>query len=264
MANFSLEAIVLSRRDLGEADRLVSFFSRTLGKQKAVAKGVRRLTSRMAGHLEPGRLVKIFLIETKGLALITQAETKELYVGTGASVGESSPGRQLSKLKALFKILEATSRLFDEHQGDSRAFDDLAKILKKIKRAPMGQIDLLVNTYVLNLLARQGYRPELYNCLGCQQAVAEGEDLENIFFSSSRGGLVHKKCGLPGPGNFVLNSESLTLLRRMGDLENNSVYVHPYQKATLSQIGALVTAFYEWNVDKYYKSAHITDKMITK
>ena len=50
---YTTEAIVLSRFDLGEADRVLTLITPTGGKLKAIAKGVRRPTSRLGGSLEP-------------------------------------------------------------------------------------------------------------------------------------------------------------------------------------------------------------------
>ncbi|MEL7643151.1 MAG: DNA repair protein RecO, partial [bacterium] len=48
-----VEAVVLRHSDWGEADRLLVLFTREKGKIRAIAKGVRRIRSRKAGHLEP-------------------------------------------------------------------------------------------------------------------------------------------------------------------------------------------------------------------
>jgi len=50
--SYKTEAIVLKRVSFGEADRLVTVFSRNRGKLTLLAKGIRRLTSRKKGHLE--------------------------------------------------------------------------------------------------------------------------------------------------------------------------------------------------------------------
>ncbi|HVN15979.1 MAG TPA: DNA repair protein RecO, partial [Anaerolineales bacterium] len=59
--SFRMEAIVLRHGDWGEADRLLTLYTREQGKVRAIAKGARKLTSRKAGHLEPFTHVKLQL-----------------------------------------------------------------------------------------------------------------------------------------------------------------------------------------------------------
>ena len=57
--SFRVEAVVLRHADWGEADRLLTLYTRERGKARAIAKGVRKIRSRKAGHLEPFMHVKL-------------------------------------------------------------------------------------------------------------------------------------------------------------------------------------------------------------
>jgi len=72
-------AVILKRMDLGEADRIVTFYSRDVGKIRAVARGVRRTTSRSAGHLEPFTLSDVMFAVGRELDVISQADTLEAF-----------------------------------------------------------------------------------------------------------------------------------------------------------------------------------------
>ena len=72
-------AVILKRMDLGEADRIVTLYSRDVGKIRAVAKGVRRTTSRSAGHLEPFTLSDVMFAVGRELDVISQADTLESF-----------------------------------------------------------------------------------------------------------------------------------------------------------------------------------------
>ena len=75
-----VHAIVLRHADWGEADRLVTLFTREQGKLRAVAKGARKITSRKAGHLEPFTHVKLQLARGRSLFIVTQADTVDAYI----------------------------------------------------------------------------------------------------------------------------------------------------------------------------------------
>src|SRR5688572_12140882 len=73
------EAIVLRHSDWGEADRLLTLYTRQRGKTRAIAKGARKMTSRKAGHIEPFTHVTLQLAKGRDLYIVTQAETIDAY-----------------------------------------------------------------------------------------------------------------------------------------------------------------------------------------
>src|SRR5687768_9809563 len=76
---YRTEAIVLRRTDFGEADRLLTLFSRELGKIKAIAKGARKPQSRKTGHVELFMRTQFLIAQGRDLDIITQAEMVEGY-----------------------------------------------------------------------------------------------------------------------------------------------------------------------------------------
>ena len=73
------EALVLRRSDFLEADRRLTLLTPDRGRLNVVAKGVRRPTSRMAGHLELFTLARVFVVRRRSLDLVVQAETVETF-----------------------------------------------------------------------------------------------------------------------------------------------------------------------------------------
>ena len=75
----TVDAVVLRHNDWGEADRLLSIYTRQAGKLRAVAKGARKMRSRKAGHLEPFTHVRLLLARGRDFWIVTQAETIDAY-----------------------------------------------------------------------------------------------------------------------------------------------------------------------------------------
>jgi len=75
--SIKVEAVVLRHSDYGEADRLLTLYSREQGKLRAIAKGVRKMQSRKAGHLEPFTQVALMLAKGHDMWIVTQAEAIE-------------------------------------------------------------------------------------------------------------------------------------------------------------------------------------------
>src|SRR5512137_2502834 len=84
--SFRVEAVVLRHSDWGEADRLLTLYTRERGKVRALAKGARRIRSRKAGHLEPFTRVTLQLAKGRDLLIVSQADTLDAYLPLGANL----------------------------------------------------------------------------------------------------------------------------------------------------------------------------------
>lgn len=126
MRGFSTTGIVLKRTNVGEADRVVTLFTREHGKIIAIAKGARKLTSSKLSALEPGCLSKMYLVRTQSLPLLTQATLMEDF----------SPGkRDLVRLRKVFEILEMLDTLLPEEDEHMQVFSYIQEILNHIATA---------------------------------------------------------------------------------------------------------------------------------
>lgn len=116
-------ALVLKRSSTGEADRVVTLLTKERGRLVTIAKGVRKLTSSKRAFLEPGNLVKIQLIETKSLPILTQA----VLIDDTAKMRAS-----LSQIRQLTQLLEIIDKLFVEEELERHVFSQILKIRQKI------------------------------------------------------------------------------------------------------------------------------------
>lgn len=113
---FSTEAVVLKRKNLGEADRLVTLFTKRFGKLTALAKGVRRITSRRAGSLEPATQGIFFFARGKNFDLITQVQPINSFLNAR---------QNLARLTQINQILE----IIDLLTVDNQEHPDIYQIL---------------------------------------------------------------------------------------------------------------------------------------
>jgi DNA repair protein RecO (recombination protein O) len=169
--------IILSSRPLGEADRIVSLFSRELGRLDAVVKGVRRTKSRWGGRLEPFGVVDLVLFRGRSLYTITSAQLV-------AAFSHVRDDREAMAAAAL--ACEAVAGLFGEEEANERVFNLLARSLTEIDRGFVGpaRSSPLVLGVLMKLLHEAGYLPVLDQCAAC------GSGGMALAFSASRGGLV--------------------------------------------------------------------------
>jgi DNA repair protein RecO (recombination protein O) len=191
-------AIVLKRMDLGEADRILTFYSRDHGKVRAVAKGIRRGTSRSAGHLEPFAVTDVLFAVGRELDVVSQADTLEAF-------------RQIREDLVLtthaYYLAEVVDLLTEEKMENSAVFDVLVDSLRQLTVAPNARLVLIA--FHLRLLDALGYRPELRECVGCHTAI----EPERNRFSPLQGGALCPACVPSEPSARQIGVPALKLLR---------------------------------------------------
>ena len=79
MPTYRDRAVVLRTYKLGEADRIISMLSRDHGKVRAVARGVRRTSSKFGGRFDPFNHVDLQLVVGRSLDVVSQVETITAY-----------------------------------------------------------------------------------------------------------------------------------------------------------------------------------------
>ena len=144
--SYKTEAIVLKRTNLGEADRLVTVFSKHRGKLTLLAKGIRRLTSRKKGHLELFNRVKLQIANGKNLDIITEAETINNF---------SNLRRNLNRVRIAYLLLELVDKLTAENQEHEAVYVLLCETLFQLN-SDAASNDLIVD-FEAKLLTLLGF-----------------------------------------------------------------------------------------------------------
>lgn len=147
--SFTSEGFVLGRHNFGEADRIVSIYSKDKGKNSLVAKGVRRLGSKKRGHLEVFGKIKFQAVMGKGLYIITEAETIDNFKDIRSSI---------KKISLAYYFMEVVSKSMEENEPNSDVYDLLDKYMSKLKTTRA--LKYYRRKFVEELLKTLGYWPK--------------------------------------------------------------------------------------------------------
>lgn len=193
------EAVVLRHSDFGEADRLLTLYTREHGKVRAIAKGARKIASRKAGHLEPFTRVKLQLARGRDLFIVTQAETIDAY---------PSLREDLTLTGYAAYVIELLDRFVPDEEA---AVPSLYRLLTEtLSRLATESIPwLTVRSYEMRLLDLLGFRPQLFECANCGNEILAEEQ----YFSAALGGAVCPRCGQGLPGLWPISVDALKYLR---------------------------------------------------
>jgi DNA repair protein RecO (recombination protein O) len=189
--SFKTEAVVLRSIRYGEADRVLHLYTADRGRVGAVAKGVRRIKSRLGGRLEPLSRVRLVLHEGRGeLCTISQADTVHAHAAL-------RDGR--AAMERASQACEAVLRLLDSTEPNRPAYNLLCNELALLDAHPQRATRAQALAFRLKLLLSAGFAPELASCAAC------GEAEHLAAFSPSAGGVVCAGCEA---GSFPLSADA--------------------------------------------------------
>lgn len=145
---YKTEAIILTRRNLGEADRLVTCFSKHYGKLRVIAKGVRRPKSRKRGSLELFNQVTLFLAKGKTLDIITEAEVKNNF----------NPFRKdLLKVGMAYHLAEVINKLTREGQEHRKVYELLQNAYLELGNTNFWGLHRFITNFKKQVLEELGF-----------------------------------------------------------------------------------------------------------
>jgi DNA repair protein RecO (recombination protein O) len=174
-------AITLKSRKWGEADRIVTFYAKHLGKIRAVARGARRPKSRMGAALEPLMLCDLNLFEKSGDALfrVSQVDLVEPFVRFR---------EDLTLMAAAARMANVVGAVTPDGDPDAHVFDTLEQGLRSLVTSDDPALTALL--FQIRLLGLTGFRPQTDQCAACGKAKV----IQEPQFSPASGGLVCMTC----------------------------------------------------------------------
>jgi DNA repair protein RecO (recombination protein O) len=198
--SYRAQAIVLGHIEYGEADRILRLFTYEKGKITAIAKGVRKIRSRKAGHLEPFTHVNLFLAKGRDMDIITQAETVDGFMGLR---------EDLRRVAYANYIVEVLDRFTYEEGPNVGVFRLLVNTLSHLEK--QDNLETVTHFYEVRLLDHLGFRPQLFNCVDCGKEVLA----EDQYFSPLVGGVVCPQCGRMRPEAWPVEKDVLRYFRHL-------------------------------------------------
>ncbi|MFU8891885.1 MAG: DNA repair protein RecO [Anaerosomatales bacterium] len=183
--SYALRALTLRKTKLGEADIILTLLSDDGRIVRAVAKGMRKPTSRFAGRLEPASVADLMLAPGRTLEIVSDARSVDLHAGLRTDYDRST---------AASVVLDVLDKMAVEGQAEERLFGLACATLSALEHAPIEHLRVTVTAFLLKAMAMHGYRPHLDSCVSCACAAESGAG-----FSLEAGGVLCPACGGSAP-----------------------------------------------------------------
>jgi DNA repair protein RecO (recombination protein O) len=237
------QAVVLRTQKLGEADRIITLFTKDHGRLCAVAKGVRRTKSKFGARLEPTSFVDLQLFAGKTFDIVTQAESIENFGDVLAN--------DYRNWTVAGSILEAAERFTEnEHEPAVQQFNLVVGALRALAHGTYDS-SLILDAYLLRSLGIAGFAPSMTTCSKC------GAPGPHKYFSLVGGGSVCVECkpsaaATPAPETLALMANLMT-----GDW---SSAVESDAKSRREASG-LVAAYLQWHLERGLRSLVLVERI---
>lgn len=233
---YKTNGIIIRRTNLNEADRIVTIFSKDYGKIRIIAKGVRKINSKIAGNLEPFCLSSLNIAEGKNLDVVTSALIEKCYFNIRNDLKATGFVQYFGEL--IDKLTEDN----DPHPEIYFLLDEVLDNLNSINS------ELLIPYFEWNLLSALGYSPELHRCVHCRKNIIESE---KIYFNFDRGGLICKACN---KGDLAISANAIKMLRLLLKHQINILSKIELDRKTFTEIKETTRKYLTHISDKEFKS----------
>jgi DNA repair protein RecO (recombination protein O) len=248
VSSIQTPAIVLTVRDFGEADRLVTFLTPERGRLTGLAKHAKKSRKRFANVLEPLNRVEFFLSARPGgdLEFLQKGELIQSF---------PSLRRDLPRLGAAAVLAELAGELASPPEAAAPIFAALEEALVRLENGVPA--DSLLASFALHLLKIGGYAFRLSTCLACGQEAAPP-----LYFSIPRGGLVCGACRKSAPSPLIaLNPGVRKLMQHAQEMPKEMLPRLIFPPRQRDQCLAVIKAFLRYHVGRQLKSWSFWDRV---
>jgi DNA repair protein RecO (recombination protein O) len=239
MPTYRDEAVILRTHKLGEADRIVTMLSRAHGKVRAVAKGVRRTSSKFGSRLEPFMVADVQLYQGRSLDIVQQAESLGSY---GADIA-----LHYDRYTAANAMVETADRLNDS-EATPEQYLLLVGGLRALARGEHAARSIL-DSYLLRVMALSGWAPSFDDCARCAKPGP------HTVFVAQMGGIVCDECAPVGSPR--ISATSIEVLRAL--IAGDWVRVDAASPREAAAASGVIAAYAQWHLERGIRSLSLVE-----
>lgn len=234
--------VVLRTHPLGEADRIVVLLTQDHGQVRAVAKGVRRTSSKFGARLEPFNLSDLQLVHGRSLDIVSQVQSRRSWSAQIAA--------DYAKYTAATAMVEAAERVTADDAED--AGDQYRLLIGALSALARGLHDsgTILDSYLLRSVALAGWAPSFTVCARC------GEPGPHRSFSAELGGMVCPRCRPPG----ALSPDPLTVAHLQALLAGDWAGADEVQPRVARAAAGIVATYVQFHLEHAVKSLHLVER----
>ncbi|NIT04318.1 DNA repair protein RecO [Candidatus Saccharibacteria bacterium] len=232
MPAFREEGIVIRKKDFGEADKILTIYTRDHGRITAFAPGARKVTSRKTSATELFTHGIYFLSQGRSMDVVTEWEVLNSFYQIRDD---------LNKAALSFYLAEVLNSFLVDGQPNYPMYRLFLESLSLLSRAKQNH-ELWVRAFEIKSLTQLGFGPELYQCASCAAPLTSDK-----YFQVEQGGTVCRECVEDG---LLLSDEQLAFLRDIASLNWNELSRLRYEDHSLDEAEKILSYYLRGILEK--------------
>ena len=233
---YKTEGVILRTRNLGEADKIVTLYTKARGKVVATARGARRTRNRLLGPTQIFTHGRYLIFEGKSIDTLSQGEI----------INSNQPLRDdLEKMAAAMYLCELVDVMVEVEAANEATFTLICNTLRMIDT---GAISFALRGFELKFMQQLGYQPQLEWCISCGAPITE-----QAFFSRE-GGVVCNRCRASAGPVHAVSKGTVELIKRVLEWDWSRITIlHPSDQS-LRELAVCMRAYIDFRLDKPMRS----------
>lgn len=240
MALYRTEAIVLRTRNLGEADKILTLFTKSRGKVNAVARGSRRPRNHLMGVSQPFTHGAFLIFRGRNLDSVSQGTIIDSWLYLR---------EDLLKMAYASYMVELVDRLTEEYDPNERVYSLLVATFGQLRTDGLEM--RLTRFFELNFLRLIGIEPQLERCVGCDSIMTAGNELR---FSPREGGILCPTCQQSRTDALFLSVGAYQVMRWLATADITRLSVLQMPKTVEAEVEEMLRSFIYFHLQRPLKS----------
>src|SRR3954447_93983 len=257
---YHTEAIVLSRFELGEADRVLTLLTPHDGKLKAIAKGVRRPRGSLGGAVEPFAELQLVLARARTFDVVTSASVGHAWLNLRERLESTPPARDPPEAAEQAAAAWCLAELAEKAVEDRAVAYPVYALLKRAYQllddgmAP----SRVARWYEFGLADALGMRPEVDRCVECDRTLEEHETFRWV---PALGGVLCDRHVTPPAEQQLLSLGALKLLKAYRRFDIEAIAGLRLAPATELEAGGALRRFIRHVLEREPRSLAFLDEV---
>lgn len=241
MRKFNTKAVVLKNINYKDADKLYTLLTQDEGKISALAKGVRKITSKRGGNLDTVNLISVSVSQGKGDFLyIEEVKVIESFKKIKAS---------LEDMEDIYYILELVHKSLGENQGSGEIFNLLLETIRLIGKKQIAN-KIIISRFELLLMNYLGYEMNTKKCIKCSKTL--DNSWQKYIFNIDLGGFACENCSAFGMNT---QKETVHFISRIG---KGSVLINA-KNDVQNEADNIIKIFIKYHLGDNFKSLELKE-----
>lgn len=239
-----VEGIVIRTTDYGETNKIITLYTRELGKVGVMARGAKKPKSRLSSISQPFTYGYYLIQKSTGLGTLQQGE----IIYSMRKIREDI----FCTAYAAY-VVELTDKVVEDKKVNPHLFELLLQTLKYMSEGI--DLDILLNIYEMKMLSVAGIHPIIDGCSIC------GKKEEIMAFSIREGGYICSRCVEKDPHALVISSSTIKLLRLFYYFDINRLGSISVSEQTKAELRLVLSAYYDEYSGIHLKSRRFLEQM---